>query len=248
MIPQRDLSLISNSLLKERGGRRIPDQTIELDYVLGWFLCEMSEHSFSSSLAFKGRTALRRCYFGEYRFSEDLDFTLLLEVTFQKIRTAFEEIAASVQTKTGMPFRFSREDSQNHANSHTFYMAYTGPMRREREFKVDVTKTEVITDGLEKLQIIKTYPEFDFPDHGGLPVYSIDEITTEKIVALTDPKRSQPRDLFDIWTLVEERDLDLSLLGDAIAQKLKFRDRSADGMQDVFDKKEKILKATWNSP
>jgi len=37
MITQRNLSLISNSLLKEHGGRRIPEQTIELDYALGWF-------------------------------------------------------------------------------------------------------------------------------------------------------------------------------------------------------------------
>jgi hypothetical protein len=73
MIPKRDLSLISNRLLKELGGRRVPDQTIELDYALGWFLCEMSLHSIAQSMAFKGGTALRRCHFGEYRFSEDLD-------------------------------------------------------------------------------------------------------------------------------------------------------------------------------
>lgn len=27
------------------------------------------------SLLFKGGTALKKCYFGDYRFSEDLDFT-----------------------------------------------------------------------------------------------------------------------------------------------------------------------------
>ena len=29
----------------------------------------------SSTLVFKGGTALKKCYFGEYRFSEDLDFS-----------------------------------------------------------------------------------------------------------------------------------------------------------------------------
>jgi uncharacterized protein len=74
MIQQRDLSIISNTLLRERGGRRIPDQTIELDYALGWFLAELARHPFNEKLAFKGGTALRRCHIGEYRFSEDLDF------------------------------------------------------------------------------------------------------------------------------------------------------------------------------
>jgi hypothetical protein len=54
MIPQRVLSVISNSLLRQIGGCRVPDQTIELDYALGWFLCEMSSHSIAQSLAFKG--------------------------------------------------------------------------------------------------------------------------------------------------------------------------------------------------
>lgn len=35
MIARRDLSLIPNALHRELGRRRIPEQTIELDYVLG---------------------------------------------------------------------------------------------------------------------------------------------------------------------------------------------------------------------
>jgi hypothetical protein len=146
-----------------------------------------------------------------------------------------------------MGFSFSREDSQSHQNSHTFYMAFTGPMRSRREFKVDITKREVITGKLDELGVIHTYSEFDFPEHKELKVYSIDEIATEKIVALTDAKRNQPRDLFDIWTLAEERDLDLAMLAPAIAEKLRFRDRTADGLSQAFDKKEKLLKATWNN-
>lgn len=53
MISQLELSIISNDLLKEQGGRRIPDQTIELDYALGWLLSELSQNSFSNYLAFK---------------------------------------------------------------------------------------------------------------------------------------------------------------------------------------------------
>ena len=37
MIPQRNISLISN-MLASAGGRRIPEAVIERDYVLAWFL------------------------------------------------------------------------------------------------------------------------------------------------------------------------------------------------------------------
>lgn len=247
MIQQRDLSIISNALLKERGGRRIPDQTIELDYALGWFLSELAQHPFNENLAFKGGTALRRCHIGEYRFSEDLDFTLLSEDGLDAIRAAFEAIGSKVEEQTGMSFRFARPDPQPGQNSHTFHMTFTGPMRRPREFKVDVTKTEAIVDKLERAPVLRTYDAFDFPEGRRLKVYSINEIATEKILALTDPKRSQPRDLYDLWYLHENRGVDLSLLADAVAQKLNFRGRSGDGLGEAFDKKEKLLKATWKT-
>jgi len=78
-------------------------------------------------------------------------------------------------------------------------------------------------------------------------VYSINEIAAEKVLALTDPKRSQPRDLYDLWYLHDAGRVDLSHLADAVAQKLSFRGRSGDGLGAVFDKKEKLLKTTWKT-
>ncbi len=49
----------------------------DLDYGLGWFLAGLfTQTSAAQHLVFKGGTCLRKCYFANYRFSEDLDFTL----------------------------------------------------------------------------------------------------------------------------------------------------------------------------
>jgi hypothetical protein len=53
MIPQRDLSLLSNRLA-ERGGRRIPEAVLERDYCLSWFLVGLSRSPLRDRLAFKG--------------------------------------------------------------------------------------------------------------------------------------------------------------------------------------------------
>ena len=51
---------------------------IEKDYVIGWVLWGIgSDPSLSTSWVFKGGTCLRKCYVETYRFSEDLDFTVL---------------------------------------------------------------------------------------------------------------------------------------------------------------------------
>jgi hypothetical protein len=70
MIPQRNLSLLANRLARE-GGRRIPESVLERDYCLAWFLAALAQSDLKATLGFKGGTALKRCYFGDYRFSED---------------------------------------------------------------------------------------------------------------------------------------------------------------------------------
>ena len=49
---------------------------VERDYLLSWVLAGISAvPELRETLVFKGGTALKKCYFGDYRFSEDLDFS-----------------------------------------------------------------------------------------------------------------------------------------------------------------------------
>ena len=64
MIPQRDLSLLSNRLAGG-GGRRIPETVLERDYVLSWLLVGLSRSPLQDRLAFKGGPILRG--YEEYR-------------------------------------------------------------------------------------------------------------------------------------------------------------------------------------
>ncbi len=51
----------------------IPWDIIERDYLLSWILAGIGQTaSLRDTLVFKGGTALKKCWFGDYRFSEDL--------------------------------------------------------------------------------------------------------------------------------------------------------------------------------
>jgi len=55
----------------------VRDQQIEKDYVLSWILNGIAQHNdLSKVIVFKGGTVLKKFYFEDYRYSEDLDFTL----------------------------------------------------------------------------------------------------------------------------------------------------------------------------
>jgi uncharacterized protein len=131
VIRQRNISLLSNRLAAG-GGMRIREDVLERDYCLAWFLCCLAQSDLKPVLAFKGGTALKRCYFGDYRFSEDLDFTLRQPLPFEEIRARLEPIYEAVQQQSGVTFTFDREDPQAHANSHTrdIHLDVTAPGQR----------------------------------------------------------------------------------------------------------------------
>jgi predicted nucleotidyltransferase component of viral defense system len=66
LIPQRNISLLANRLARA-GGRRIPESVLERDHCLVWLLSSLARSDLRSKLAFKGGTALKQCYFGDYR-------------------------------------------------------------------------------------------------------------------------------------------------------------------------------------
>ncbi len=43
MILQSQISKLSNRLLKEQGGQRIPENILERDYCIAWFLIGLSQ-------------------------------------------------------------------------------------------------------------------------------------------------------------------------------------------------------------
>jgi predicted nucleotidyltransferase component of viral defense system len=249
MIPQRSLSLLSNRLARE-GGRRIPEAVLERDYCLAWFLVGLSRAPLRQRLAFKGGTAIKRCYFGDYRFSEDLDFTLTEEVPFETIRADLDPVFKEVQRASGVVFRFEREDHESHVNSHTFYVAYDGPLpaRTASEVKVDVTIRERLVLPLVDRPILRGYDEYeDLPDGAAVRVYSLEEIAAEKVVALGDRARNEPRDLYDLWHLTGEGQVDLNHLKAEVESKLEFRGRTLAALGEEFQKKEARLRKLWSA-
>jgi predicted nucleotidyltransferase component of viral defense system len=250
MIPQRNLSVLSNRLVQS-GGRRIPEAVLERDYCLAWFLVGLSRAPLRDRLAFKGGTALKRCYFGDYRFSEDLDFTLTADMPFEAIRQELEPVFAEAGRASGVTLRFAHEDRQLHQNSHTFYLSYEGPLpptARPKEVKVDITIKEEIVFPLESRKVLRAYDEYqDLPDDAEVLTYSLAEIAAEKVVALLDAARNEPRDLYDIWFLIGDGHIDLADLTPAIEKKWKFRGRKPAEMREALASKEARYKKLWET-
>ena len=197
----------------------------------------------------KAEPALKRCYFADYRFSEDLDFTLITTTPFETIRKELEMVFTEALQASGTIFRFVREDHDAHVNSHTSYISYEGPLPTPvalREVKVDVTIREQLVHPLVDRPVLRGYDEYnDLPQDAKIIVYSLDEIVAEKVVALMDRARNEPRDLYDVWQLVRGDHVNLGILSNAVERKWAFRGKHAQELRDEFGFKEARLRKLW---
>lgn len=250
VIPQRNLSLLSNRLARA-GGRRIPEAVLERDYCLAWFLVGLSRTPLRERLLFKGGTALKKCYFPDYRFSEDLDFTLAQPVALETIRRELDPAFAVAYRASGVTFSYARDDRHPHANSYTFYLGYEGPLPggpTGKEAKVDITIKEEVVFPIEERAILRGYPEYeDLPEDARVRVYSLTEIAAEKVVALLDRARNEPRDLHDLWHLSAHRHVALAEIMAAVARKLAARGRELKSLQGVLREKELRYRRLWDT-
>jgi hypothetical protein len=113
---------------------------------------------------------------------------------------------------------------------------------------VDITISELLLFPVELLPVLRGYAEFDdIPKDRPVTVYSLNEIATEKIVALQDRARNEPRDLYDLWFLTSRAGIRIGDLVGAITDKLHFREKEIAGLEDRILAKEARLGSLWNS-
>jgi uncharacterized protein len=112
--------------------------------------------------------------------------------------------------------------------------------------KVDITITEVLCFALQDRPIHRTYDSFDdLPDGPTVKVYDIKEIVVEKLLALSDRARNEPRDLYDLWYLFGSTDLRVAEMRAELDTKLALRQRVVAGMEQAIAAKEDRLRRLW---
>jgi hypothetical protein len=151
---------------------------------------------------------------------------------------------------SGVVLRYAPSDRHPHANRHTFYLSYEGPLGNlpsGKEVKTDITIKEKVVFPIEERPVLRAYAEYeDVPGNTIIKVYSLKEIAAEKVIAVCDRARNEPRDLYDLWHLCENGHVDLIEVIDAIASKLAFRGQSLETIGAQLDVKQSRLRSLWN--
>ena len=241
------------SQIEERRIRlNIPWNTLEQDFVLSWVLAGISQRKIlRDSLIFKGGTALKKTYFGEYRFSEDLDFTLIKKLSEKEIHYEIEQacLYATEQVSEFVPDPIFQSHVYKEKLPHphgqiAFTIRARLPWHKEPHVRVmvEITQDEPIMSQSKLLPIIYDYEgNFQYK----IQTYSLEEIVCEKLRAIlqhikklheTGWSRSRSRDYYDLWYifLVKGEMLDFEEIREILPKKCNVKAVSWKSVDDFF--------------
>jgi predicted nucleotidyltransferase component of viral defense system len=221
------------------------DTQVEKDYILGWILYGISQNIvLKKLLIFKGGTALRKLYIADYRLSEDLDFSLSLgKIDTNLLKDEFEKVIEWVKNESQLQLVI-RGEKLNKMGNYSFYIGYVGPLGgniENREIKVDISDNELLCDEIMEKPVLNEYS--DLTVQHTINCYSIDEIIAEKLRSLM--QRTVPRDLYDIWHLLEIEKNDLQNCAEHFKKKTEFKGKNPNEFLDIVIKKKDIYEAQW---
>jgi predicted nucleotidyltransferase component of viral defense system len=206
-----------------------PD-VVEKDYALGWLLAAIARHPETSRRwVFKGGTCLKKCFIETYRFSEDLDFSLLSDAAYsaEGLLAILQEVARNATEMSGIEFaeaEISVRERQDKQGRPTFQgkVGYRGPLAFPGWPRVllDLTRHEPVVGEVVGRPILHPYPDA-LPDGAEISTYSLEELLAEKTRALWE--RTRPRDAYDVVFLLDNHatHLDLDRAHDLFARKCR---------------------------
>ena len=237
--------MIASAELKRAAGHSgIHYGVLERDYCLGWMLYGISrERKLYHGMVFKGGTALKKCYFGEFRFSQDLDYTCRKDLPAAELEMLIQNACRNAAHMSGVEFKLAEFQKTRSIEGEEAFVAkidYRGPSNPKTmlpRIQMDLTYYEDIVLDAEDRPILHYYS--DNLRKARAWCYRIEEILGEKLRAILQQRKRvpRPRDFYDLWWVLKNRpDCDKALVRQAFEAKCKLKNEPFKSTQDFFNK------------
>ena len=193
-------------------------EVLERDYLLSWLLVGIGQvESLRDTFVFKGGTALKKCYFGDYRFSADLDFSGVGDLPTgsameQAIGEACERAVKLLDEYAPVEILFERyaEKEPHPGRQEAFTIRARLPWQKQPQTRVMI-ETSVDEKVIRPTAVRTVIHEYGEPLDTQVRTYALEEIVAEKLRAILQHtekleergwSRSRARDYYDLWRVL----------------------------------------------
>ncbi|MBM3701243.1 MAG: nucleotidyl transferase AbiEii/AbiGii toxin family protein [Actinobacteria bacterium] len=199
----------------------------------------LSSNPFFKNISiFRGGTALKKIYFPEYRFSEDLDFVLKEKADLRDIDEILNEVFMNISND--FPFKPTKVSSIKNERLQVFVNYEIVPeIKINKELKLDVLK-DIFTPSYVIKNIVFTH--FDFVGiEKELNAYTLESVVADKILRILDVDK-EARDIYDLWFILGLNYLNTDNLKDYFKKRSGFYLQIPNLIDEINSK---VYKQTW---
>ncbi len=195
----------------------VPLPYVEKDYVMGWLLWGIyTQSGLANTLVLKGGNCLRKVYFPDTRFSDDLDFTAYRLDSDRIFEERLRTICGTVEQASGIIFDIDRTkveakptpDKESQAlDGRVYFKGFAGDSSVTMRIKFDVSDYEQIVLPTQRHAIIHNYSDVA-ACRTHILAYSLEEVLAEKLRSWI--QRTRSRDLFDVVKIIQNGTVPIS--------------------------------------
>lgn len=225
---------------------------VERDYAQSYVLLGIARQALlRDTLVFKGGTALKKIYFDNYRFSEDLDFSTMGTPTGPALEQAIRAAVDAAQAAAGAfaPITMSveryEERDPHPGGQEAFVVRVQFPWQRQPmvPVKIEVTHDEPVLLSAPARPVLHAYDE---TLEAAIRTYCLEEVCAEKLRSMRQTQakltargwaRPRARDFFDLWHLLrlDAGRVDWTLVASVLPSKCAHRQVKLASIADIFE-------------
>ena len=183
----------------------VSPQTIEKDYHLDWYLTALYSERLFQNFSFYGGTAIKKLYLSNHRFSEDIDLISRERLNPEAIGQSLERAHQFLEREANLFYSYRSEEIQAAGTQTRFVIHYRGfsEIGGIKRFLLDLAQ------GIEELpspvskKLITPYRDLAGRK---VPIQAlpIEVICADKLALIVDRKRKEPRDIYDLWSVLTQ--------------------------------------------
>lgn len=201
-----DLKMISYSEIEAESAKiGVSVATIEKDYHLDWYLTGLLSANLFSRFSFYGGTAIKKIYIPNNRFSEDIDLISGGKLDTDSISQILDRAHQFLGKETNLFYFYRPEEIQVAGTQTRFVVHYRGfsEIGGVKRFLLDFAQ------GIEELsrpiagKLLTVYRDL-IGRKIEIPTMPIEIICAEKLALIADRKRKEPRDIYDLWSVLTQ--------------------------------------------
>lgn len=186
---------------------KVPTETVEKDYVICWILLCIAKSELKKHFIFYGGTAIKRVYFDNHRFSEDIDLYSTEHLTLEYILNKLDSLEYA-KDQANITLSIPTDRIISGKGRHQIFVEYSGYeeiIGAPKNIRLDFSMKMDTYGETADTALLASYTDL-LPSRETLNVTSLNTILANKLGLLNDQTRNEPRDLFDVWFLLQRID------------------------------------------